>query len=117
MIKPKTTPKKYLFQSNAGRWYFRKIGKYTPIDAEHGTAKFDAIYWAITAGKGQMAAPPGRCLMPRGLNPTGVILARRYHAMLTAPQWLITICQPSCGLNGIASICSPMTCTPCAIVA
>lgn len=51
----KATPKRYLWQ-NKGRWYFRKGGKYTPIDAEFGTAQFDAIYWAIMAGKG----PVGR---------------------------------------------------------
>jgi len=51
----KAKPKRYLWQ-NKGRWYFRKDGKYTPIDAEFGTAQFDAIYWAIMAGKG----PVGR---------------------------------------------------------
>ncbi|KAF0172859.1 MAG: phage integrase family protein [Rhodobacteraceae bacterium] len=53
MVKAK--PKRYLWQ-HKGRWYFRKGGKYTPIEAELGTAAFDAAYWAIMAGKG----PVGR---------------------------------------------------------
>jgi len=61
MVKAK--PKRYLWQAEWGGWYFRKLGKYTRINAEPETAEFDAIYWSIMAGRGPVGRTTWRALI------------------------------------------------------
>jgi hypothetical protein len=48
MVKP--APKAFLW-TDGTRWYVRRRGVYTRINAEHGTPEFDRLYWDIRSGK------------------------------------------------------------------